>query len=113
MNKRIETIMALLDEKKAFDITHIDLSKTPYLVEDVIIATALASKHALSLLDTLKNTLKPLGEIFYQVDESSEEWIIIDLGDLMVHLFTEDCRKKFDLEGFLNTYKSEQNHQNA
>lgn len=29
MNKRIETITALLDEKKAFDITHIDLSKTP------------------------------------------------------------------------------------
>ncbi len=113
MNKRIETITALLDEKKAFDIAHIDLSKTPYLVEDVIIATTLANKHALSLLDALKNTLKPLGKVFYQIDESNEEWIILDLGDLMIHLFTEEYRKKFDLEGFLNAYKRESVHQNA
>ncbi|MFB1302390.1 ribosome silencing factor [Helicobacter pylori] len=113
MNQRIEMITALLDGKKAFDITHIDLSKTPYLVEDVIIATTLANKHALSLLDALKNTLKPLGEVFYQIDESNEEWIILDLGDLMIHLFTEECRKKFDLEGFLNAYKRGLPYQNA
>ncbi|WP_202906324.1 RsfS/YbeB/iojap family protein, partial [Helicobacter pylori] len=38
---------------------------------------------------------------------------ILDLGDLMIHLFTEECRKKFDLEGFLNAYKRGLPYQNA
>ncbi|BCZ17802.1 Ribosomal silencing factor RsfS [Helicobacter sp. NHP19-003] len=101
---RIARIVALLEEKKAENITTFDLREQDYITAHVVIATTLASKHALSLLDHLKTTLKPLGEEFYATDESNEEWIIIDLGDIMIHLFTQSYRDHFDLDGFLKTY---------
>ncbi|WP_104753528.1 ribosome silencing factor [Helicobacter salomonis] len=103
---RISRIIDLLEDKKATDIVVFDLSDRVYVTQKVIIATTLAPKHALALLDHLKSTLKPLGEQFYAVDAQNEEWIIIDLGDMMVHLFTHDQRVRFDLEGFLATYKA-------
>ncbi|BCZ18520.1 Ribosomal silencing factor RsfS [Helicobacter sp. NHP19-012] len=101
---RIARIVALLEEKKAENVATFDLREQDYITEHVVIATALAGKHALALLDHLKTTLKPLGETFYAVDESNEEWIIIDLGDIMVHIFTQNYRERFDLDGFLKTY---------
>ncbi|GMT38434.1 Ribosomal silencing factor RsfS [Helicobacter bizzozeronii] len=96
--------MELLEDKKALDIALFDLSKQEYITDHVIIATALVGKHALALLDHLKSTLKPLGEEFYAIDESNEEWLVIDLGDVMVHLFTQAYRERFNLEGFLKDY---------
>ncbi len=103
-NPRITRIVELLEDKKALDIALFDLSKQEYITDHVIIATALAGKHALALLDHLKSTLKPLGEEFYAIDESNEEWLVIDLGDVMVHLFTQAYRERFNLEGFLKDY---------
>ncbi len=103
---RLDFIINLLDSKKAENITCIDLSATSYITQYVIIATSLADKHAIALLDTLKTELKPKGEVFYATDEESGDWIIADLGDIMIHIFTQNHRKKFNLEEFLNNYKS-------
>ncbi|PAF50010.1 ribosome silencing factor [Helicobacter sp. 12S02232-10] len=101
MNQRIQKISTLLDEKKAQDIEIFDLTNKDYIVDQVVIATAMAGKHSHSLLDMLKTELKPIGEVFYSTDEESEDWLIADLGDIMIHIFTENHRKKFNLEEFL------------
>ena len=74
-----------------------------YTAQCVIIATALAGKHSYALLDFMREELKPLGEVFYSTDEESEDWLIADLGDVMVHIFTHNHRAKFNLEEFLST----------
>lgn len=99
-------IVNILDIKKAENIELFDVSDSDYLVNYVVIATALADKHASALLDTLKSELKPKGETFYAVEES-DNWIVADLGDIMVHLFTENHRKKFNLEEFLTSLKKQ------
>ncbi|PAF42322.1 ribosome silencing factor [Helicobacter sp. 11S03491-1] len=101
MKQKTQKIISLLDEKKAEDIATFDLKGKDYIVECVIIATAMAGKHAYALLDMLKTELKPLGEVFYSTDEESEDWLIADLGDVMIHIFTQNHRKKFNLEEFL------------
>ncbi|PAF50698.1 ribosome silencing factor [Helicobacter sp. 13S00477-4] len=101
MKQRTKTILNLLDEKKAQDLESFNLSGKDYIVDEVIIATSMAGKHSHSLLDMLKTQLKPLGEIFYNTDEENEDWLIADLGDIMIHIFTENHRKKFNLEEFL------------
>jgi len=60
----------------------------------------LGSKHASALADQLKKELKPLGEDFLHVDES-EEWVVIDLGDILVHIMTSEARQMYSLEDFL------------
>ncbi|MCK9161767.1 MAG: ribosome silencing factor [Arcobacter butzleri] len=100
MEKRIEQIVKILDEKKGENIEVFDLTNRAYMVDFVVVATTLNSKHAFSLQDELKVKLKPLGEEFLRVDED-ENWTIIDLGDLMIHLISENYRQKYHLDDFL------------
>lgn len=104
--ERALEIVAILDSKKGENVELFDLSGSDYLVDYVIIATALVDKHAASLLDALKSELKPKGETFYATEEG-DDWIVADLGDIMIHLFTENHRKKFNLEEFLTKLKEE------
>jgi nicotinate-nucleotide adenylyltransferase len=100
MEKRIENIVTILDSKKAENIETFDLKDSDYFVDYVVIATTLNNKHGISLLDYLKNDLKPLGESFLNIDED-DNWVVIDLGDILIHLMNEDYREKYNLEEFL------------
>lgn len=105
MQSRLDKIIELLDSKKAENIALFDLRQSAYITQFVVIATALADKHSFALLDTLKTELKAQGERFYSTDEESGDWIIADLGEIMIHIFTENHRKKFNLEEFLSGFK--------
>lgn len=105
IQNKLDFITKILDDKKASDIVTFDLSNTNYITKYVILATSMAEKHGLSLLDTLKESLKENNEKFYGIDEDNPNWIIADLGDIMIHIFTKETREKFNLEEFLNEYK--------
>ncbi|MCT7617649.1 ribosome silencing factor [Aliarcobacter butzleri] len=107
MNTRLEDIKTILSDKKAENIEIFDLTSKNYLVDYVVIATTLNSKHAFALLDYLKIGLKPKGEEFLRVDED-EDWTIIDLGDVFIHLMSEKYRIKYSLEEFLATFGKEE-----
>ncbi len=105
MNKRLEKIVSILDDKKAENIEVIDLTSKEYIVDYVVIATTLNSKHGFSLLNHLKTALKPLGEEFLRVDDD-DNWTIIDLGDIFIHLMSEKYREKYTIEEFLSELDS-------
>ncbi len=104
MNKRVEDIVDLLDDKKAEKVEVFDLSDNDYFVDFVVVATALNERHNLALLSHLKDELKPKGEEFLNIDES-KEWVVIDLGDMLVHLMLESVRDRFNIEEFLDSLK--------
>lgn len=101
MNKRLEKIKSILSDKKAENIEIIDLTSKEYIVDYVVIATTLNPKHSFALLNHLKNDLKPDGEEFLRVDDD-ENWTIIDLGDIFIHLISEKYREKYTIEEFLS-----------
>jgi ribosome silencing factor RsfS/YbeB/iojap len=100
MSTRVENIINVLDKHKAENIEVFDLSDKDYIANQVVISSSLGQKHTLALLDHLKKELKPLGENFYGVDES-DDWVVADLGDILVHIMTPEYRVKYDLESFL------------
>lgn len=102
--ERCRKIAAILDEKKAEHIEIFDLSDTDYFVDAVVVATQVASKHALMLIDEIK-ALKKDGENVLNVDDS-DDWTIIDMGDILVHLMSETYRKKYNLEEFLREFEA-------
>jgi ribosome silencing factor RsfS/YbeB/iojap len=104
MSNKIETIVNVLDNKKADNIQAFDMRGQDYLVDDVIIASTNGQKHGAALLDYLKPELKKLGEKILHTDES-EEWIVIDLGDMLIHLMTPEHRTKYNIEEFLTEHK--------
>lgn len=108
MAKRLELIKSILDEKKAEDIDVIDVTSKDYIVDYVVVATTLNGKHAASLLDALKERLKPEGEEFLRVEED-DNWTVIDLGDVFIHLMSESYREKYTIEEFLKGLGSKEN----
>jgi ribosome-associated protein len=106
LEERIKNIINILDEKKAQNIESIDLIGKQYIVDNVIIATTLNSKHSYSLVTYLKESLKHQGEEFLRVDEN-DDWTIIDLGDILIHLMSETYREKYKIEEFLEQIKQD------
>ncbi len=105
MENRIKRIIEILDERKAENIEAIDLTGKQYMVDNVVIATTLNTKHAFSLVNYLKDGLKPEGEEFLRVDDN-DDWTIIDLGDILVHLMSKTYRERYQIEEFLEEIKS-------
>ena len=99
MQNRIDNITNSLDKNKAEGIEVFDLRNKNYFVEYAIIASSLGVKHTTALLNHLKDDIKP-AEIFNNVDESGD-WIVIDLGDILIHIMTPEYRVKYDMETFL------------
>jgi len=101
VQERAERIVTLLDEKKADELEVFNLDEVDYIAKRVVIANAISSKHAAALADQLKEALKPLGEEFLHVDES-DEWVVVDLGDILIHLMTSEARRTYSIEEFLS-----------
>lgn len=99
MQKRLEKIIEVLDKNKAEAIELFDLTERDYFVDYVIIASSLGERHTHALLDYLKKDLKP-EEQFVHVDES-DQWIVADLGDVLIHIMTPEYRSRYDMETFL------------
>lgn len=103
--KRVEKIVKILEDKKAENIEILDMRDSEYFVSFVVLATTLAQKHAASLIDELKTKLKADNESFLNI-ESSDEWTVLDLGDVLIHLLSEEYRDLYDLESFLKSLKN-------
>jgi len=104
IKERCQKIAAILDDKKAEHIEIFDLSGSGYFVDAVVVATQVAAKHALMLIDEIK-ALKKDGEMILNVDDS-DDWTIIDMGDVLVHLMSVESRKKYNLEEFLREFEA-------
>ncbi len=100
LQERIDTIVKVLDEKKAEEIEVFDLSDADYIAKSVVLANSIGGKHTAALLDHLKDTLKPKGEEFLGTDET-EDWVVADLGDIIIHIMTPAYRQKYSIEEFL------------
>jgi ribosome-associated protein len=102
LESRLEKIKNILETNKAEDVENFDLTDKEYMVDGVVVATAFVDKHLFALLDFLKKELKASEEFLHI--ESSDEWIVIDLGDILVHLMTKQAREKYHLEKFLKGF---------
>ncbi|CAD7289405.1 Ribosomal silencing factor RsfS [Campylobacter majalis] len=107
MKQRIQKIVEILDEKKAEEIQAIDMSEQDYIAKYVVLATSLHGRHAMALTDELKEQLKPLGENFLGV-EASDDWVVIDLGDILIHILSAEHRAKYNIEELLSKLKTKQ-----
>lgn len=111
MNKIVEKIVNFIDEKKGENIQVFDMSEKDYFANSVIIATTIGERHSLALLDDLKEMLKKVGENYLHV-EASGEWVVLDLGDVLVHLMSSEYRSKYNIEAFLSDFENMRAPQN-
>lgn len=104
MDDRVEKIVEFLDSKKADELEAFNLENIDYLAKRVIIAGALSGKHAESLAENLKKELKSQEEVLHI--DASDDWVVMDLGDILIHIMTKDARQTYSIEDFLTELSS-------
>ena len=96
-------IVEELDDAKAANILELDIRSLTQIADWMVVATGTSSRHVLALAERLRvagarRGLKPSGV----EGESDGEWVLLDFGDLIVHLMLSATREFYDLEGLWN-----------
>lgn len=91
--------IAALEDLKAQDITTIDVRGKTSITDFMIIASGTSSRHVNSLADNVLEKVKeqgvrPLGS----EGQDGGEWVLLDLGDIVVHVMQVATRQFYDLE---------------
>ena len=95
----VAAAIASLEDAKAEDIVTIDLTgKTP-LADHMIIASGRSDRHVGSIADQLIEALKKAGCRDLRVQGTTHcDWVLIDAGDIIVHVFRPEVREFYNLE---------------
>ena len=97
--EKIKAIVAALEDVKAVDITVIDTSKLSPLFECMIVASAQSTRQTKALADNVEKKLRALNEVPLSTEgESSGEWILVDFGEVLVHIMQPAVRAYYNLE---------------
>ena len=95
----IEKVQTLLDDMKARDLVVIDVKGKSSVTDYMVIASGTSRRHVLSMADEVLQKVKQLG-VMPMGSEGQEggEWVLVDLGDIVVHVMMPDARSFYDLE---------------
>ncbi len=92
-------ILAKLDEDKAEDVVVIDLQGKSPLADAIVVASGRSARHVSALADHLQRALKDAGFGRAQVEGLPQaDWVLIDAGDVIVHLFRPEVRNFYQIE---------------
>ena len=88
-----------LDAKKAIDIKVIDTQGISVMADYFIISTAGNPNQVQAMVDNVEETMEKAGYMVKHVEGSrGSNWILMDFGDVIVHIFDEENRLFYDLE---------------
>jgi len=99
LQKAHNLAQALL-EKKAQDVILLDVTQLVDYVDGFLIATATSQPHLDALTDAVSRAATEVEMSLLGVEgRGTKSWILIDLGDVLVHLFSQEARGFYDLDG--------------
>ena len=88
-----------LDEKKGIDIKVLRIEKISSIADYFVICTGTVNTHVKTLCDYAEYTMEQLGEsMLGREGHRGNSWELLDYGSVVVHVFTEEARKFYDLE---------------
>jgi len=97
--KKQRAVLAALEDIKGRDIAAFDVTHLSSLFDRVMIATADSARQTKALAVHLQERMKALGERVYGIEgEAAGEWVLVDLGDVIVHIMQPAVRRYYNLE---------------
>jgi ribosome-associated protein len=95
----VKICFEVLEDKKAGDVTVLDVSAQSSITDYLVIATATSSPHLRALRVELEKAFDSAGVRIVGMESAQESgWMVIDAFDVMVHLFIAESRVRYGLE---------------
>ncbi len=96
---KIKLVVDALEDIKGRDITVLDTSKLTSLFERMVIASGDSNRQTRALADNVREKVKEAGEHVGGIEgEETGDWVLLDLGDVVVHVMLPAVRAHYNLE---------------
>ncbi len=97
--KMVEKIVSVMEEKKAKDISIIDIQSITEIADYFVICSGTSTTHIKTIADELDFKLAEVGmEAHHKEGYDSARWILLDYGDVVIHVFHQEDRGFYNLE---------------
>ena len=98
-DRLLDLVRSCLDDNKAEQITTIDLDGKSSIADHMVIASGRSNRQVAALADYLVRALKDAGHGSPVIEGLPQaDWVLIDAGDVVVHLFRPEVREFYNLE---------------
>lgn len=95
----LDTVIDALEEMKARNIVKMDIGKLTSIADVMVVASGTSSRHVKALADNVAERAKAAGTMPIGVEgQQNAEWILVDLGDVIVHVMQPATREYYDIE---------------
>jgi ribosome-associated protein len=92
-------VVEALEDVKGHDILVFNTARLPSMFERVVIASGDSNRQVKALSDRVQERVRELGARVYGVEgESAGDWVLVDLGDVVVHIMHPTVRSFYNLE---------------
>jgi len=99
IEEKTAAVISALEDIKAQDIVVLDTTSLTSLFERVIIASADSSRQTKALSNNVREKMHELGEqVIGSEGEETGDWVLVDLGDVVVHIMHTTIRAHYNLE---------------
>lgn len=99
IRKKAKAVVAALEDIKARDIAVFDVTHLTSLFDRVVIATAESARQTKALAHHVEDAMRPLGFRAIGVEGTETgEWVLVDLGDIVLHVMQPAVRQYYNLE---------------
>jgi ribosome-associated protein len=95
----LRAVQASLDDDKAIEVAVIPLVGKTSIADYMVVASGTSKRHVSSMADHIVDVVEKLGAPRAAVEGSTHcDWVLIDVGDILVHLFRPEVREFYALE---------------
>ncbi len=89
---------ALALDKKALDVKILDVGPISSIADYLVLASGQSDKQTQAIAESVKQGLKKFGKTLAVEGLKEGNWVVIDYGDVIVHVFREEIRRYYDLD---------------
>jgi len=98
-DEALKAILATLEDSKAEDIVSIDIAGKSALADYMVVATGRSQRHVSSIAEHISRDLTEAGGRVARVEGVPHcDWVLLDAGDVIVHIFRPEVRSFYNLE---------------
>ena len=100
IHHRVHTAVSAALDKKAIDLDVLAVSELTSIADYFLLCSATSERQAVAIADSVVDKLREEDQVKPRLIEGTTpgRWILLDYGDFIFHIFTEDCRRFYGLE---------------